>query len=156
MPTVTEPGIAVLSGPVQRRNECERALRAAGFTTLEAPPLPAELGARHPHRGLPAHRNPDEALAAGVPNAGHTPGTGHPDTGEDYEDDPRVGFLDVQIPEREGAIDEITAVAASARFVLRMHTAPVLTHVAEISIEEHIALAEAHLVAAKKLRGAPR
>jgi len=153
MATVTEPGIAVLSGPVQRRHDCERALKAGGFTVLDAPALPAEIGQRHPHRGLPAHRNPDEALAAGIPNAGHTPGTGHPDTGEDYEDDPRVAFLDVEIPEREEAVDEIVRVAGAQRFALRLHSAPVVTQVPDMSIEEHIALAEAHLVAAKKMRG---
>jgi hypothetical protein len=153
MAVVTEPGVAVLSGPVQRRGECERALKAAGFKCLDAPPLPAELGERPPHRGLPAHRNPDEALAAGVPNAGHTPGTGHPDTGEPYQDDPRVAFLDVQVPDREGALDALATVAASAKFVLRLHCAPVTTIVPDISIDEHIALAEAHLVAAKQMRG---
>src|SRR5690348_5281443 len=122
MATITEPALAVLSGPLVRRNDCKRALEGVGLIVLDPEPLPEDpSAARLPHRGLAAYRNPDEALEAGKPNSGHTPGTEHPETGDAYEDDTRIGFLDVRIPDSDGALDKIAGLAEDAKFALRLH-----------------------------------
>ena len=158
MATITEPGYAVLSGPLVRRSDCVRALEGVGFTVLPGPPLPEDPTERQPpHRGLPSYRTPVEALEAGVPNAGHTPGTPHPDTEEAYQGDPRIAFVDVQIPDLEDALDRIAELADGARFTLRAHYPEQVITIPDLTIEQRLAQIEAHQAAIKaELRGGRR
>lgn len=87
------PALTVLSGPAKAREMVAEALRGAGLTVLDDPLIDGEKV--HDDHGLPSHPNPKVATKAGVPNAGHTPGTAHPDSGEEYVPDARVSFLTV-------------------------------------------------------------
>jgi hypothetical protein len=79
------PLTAVFSGSRATRDRAVAVIESVGF----------EIDDRHGehHWGFPSHRNHDEALLAGKPNAGHTPGTPHPVTGAPYEPDLRVSFI---------------------------------------------------------------
>lgn len=78
------PLTAVCSGPRITREQAIKALVAIGFI------LDDRQGEHH--WGHPSYRNHGEAAAAGKPNAGHTPNTPHPLTGQDYEADAKVSF----------------------------------------------------------------
>src|SRR5271156_6682764 len=95
-------GIAVFSGPVDTRDQAITALKTAGFKPLPTGILGVggtDWRGQPDSHGLPSHRSPAVAEAAGVPNAGHTPGKPHPVTGQSYVEDPRVSWITVPMPE---------------------------------------------------------
>lgn len=100
-----ERASATFSGPVEGRDKINAALANAGFQLL---PDRAAGALVRPWDtfGLPAWANPSLADDQGAPNAGHTPGTKHPDTGKPYVDDPRVGFSTVLLDD-EGDAKEL-------------------------------------------------
>ena len=92
MTFVDTPNLCVFSGPVAQRALAHAALTQAGFTRV--PDFPLEDGTPSDgSRGLPSQTDPTTAAEAGAPNAGHTPGTLHPETGEPYQANPDVAFL---------------------------------------------------------------
>ena len=69
--TTTIPKVRIVaSGPIGHRNQARQALTSAGFVVS-----PTE-----DTWGLPSWPDPITAHGQGAPNAGHTPGTPHPDT----------------------------------------------------------------------------
>lgn len=159
MKQVSIPPMCIVSGPEEKKNLCVQALARAGLTVL----IP------HNH-GLPSYSDPLTAAAAGAPNSGHTPGTFHPATllfhngdgepeerenplsehvGSEYENDPTISFLAVPCDDP----DRVSALAAEADWVLRMHTAAVLHHEEEeMSVEDRLKRAEADLEIVRKSR----
>lgn len=156
MAQITEPPLAVLSGPLARRNDLKRSLEGAGLTVLDPGPLPDDPTVAVAHRGLSSYPNPDLAADAGAPNAGHTPNTEHPETGEAYEGDPRIGFLDVQVP--DGGLDRICELAHANRFVLRVHYPEHVITVPDLTVEQRLAIVENQMAAIRQIQrgGTPR
>lgn len=130
-------GAAIFSGPGVDRDKVAAALTDAGF-----PPVPEGIVLRwddkpHDDHGLASYPSPEHAAKAGVPNAGHTPGTPHPATGKQYVHDPRVAFITVPMPDHKRGkprpLDAIAKVVtgASNGWGLRLHTSPSL-HAQEV------------------------
>lgn len=147
MAVVTEPGVAVLSGPLLSRSDCVRALGGAGFACAQVGTPPGD-----PHHGLPSHPDPDLAAEAGAPNAGHTPGTPHPDTGDPYVGDPNVGWVDVPLSPPD-ILDRVVELAQTASYVLRCHSAELVTTIPDLTVEQHLATIDEHLAAIHAMRG---
>jgi hypothetical protein len=79
----------VFGGPRATRDKASEIIRAEGFSPLNRKGEPEGEN----NWLLPSYKNPTEALTAGFPNSGHTPGGAHPDTGAAYEPAGRASFI---------------------------------------------------------------
>ena len=153
------PGRAVFSGPAEKHSDCAQAfiglgLAPAPLIEVQGPDGVARVPEDQHAHGLPSHASPEAAEAAGAPNAGHTPGTPHPDTGGTYERDPKVDWIAVELPEDAAeALADLQRAATDHSYALRMHTSPSVRRIEEITVEQRLERVEADMAAIRHLRG---